>query len=157
MTTSTKRQFRLTGWHVLAMFVAAFGVIIGVNLTLAFNAVSTFPGLEVPNSYVASQTFDDRRAAQEALGWTVEASHDNGEVILAITDPKGYPVQPASLGAKIGRTTTARDDRTPEFRFDGRAWIADDPLAPGNWTVWLTARAHDGTEFQQRLDLHVKG
>ena len=42
MTTTSKRQFRLTGWHVLAMFVAAFGVIIGVNLTLAFNAVSTF-------------------------------------------------------------------------------------------------------------------
>ena len=54
-------------------FVAAFGVIIGVNLVLALSAVRTFPGLEVKNSYVASQTFDERRAAQEALGWTVSA------------------------------------------------------------------------------------
>jgi hypothetical protein len=45
-------------------------VIISVNLLLAFKAVSTFPGLEVKNSYVASQGFNDRKAAQEALGWT---------------------------------------------------------------------------------------
>ena len=42
----------IKGWHVLAAFVLAFSVIIGVNLTLAFNAVRTFPGLEVKNSYV---------------------------------------------------------------------------------------------------------
>ena len=62
------REFKLTGWHVLAIFVGAFGVIIGVNVALAWNAVATFPGLEVDNSYIASQTFDDRREAQEALG-----------------------------------------------------------------------------------------
>lgn len=44
----------LTGRHVLLMFVAGFGIIIAVNLTLAFSAVRTFPGLEVKNSYVAS-------------------------------------------------------------------------------------------------------
>ena len=60
------REFKLTGWHVLAIFVGAFGVIIGVNVALAWNAVATFPGLEVDNSYIASQTFDDRREAQEA-------------------------------------------------------------------------------------------
>ena len=58
MTSATRK---LTGWHVLAIFTAAFGVIIGVNLTLAFNAVATFPGLETGNSYVASQSFDARR------------------------------------------------------------------------------------------------
>ena len=31
--TTTERK--LTGWHVLAIFVTAFGVIISVNLTLA--------------------------------------------------------------------------------------------------------------------------
>ena len=33
----------LPGRHVLAIFVAVFGVIITVNLTLAFQAVSTGP------------------------------------------------------------------------------------------------------------------
>ena len=61
---------QLTGRHVLMIFCGAFGIIIGVNLLLAWSAVSTFPGLEVKNSYVASQQFDERKAAQEALGWT---------------------------------------------------------------------------------------
>ena len=58
----------LTGRHVLAITLAAFGVIIAVNMVMAVKAVSTFPGLETPNSYVASQRFDRDRAAQAALG-----------------------------------------------------------------------------------------
>ena len=34
----------LTGWHVLAMFIGGFSIIISVNLALAFNAGRTFPG-----------------------------------------------------------------------------------------------------------------
>ncbi|NVK61020.1 MAG: FixH family protein [Rhodobacteraceae bacterium] len=148
-------QFKLTGWHVLAIFVGAFGIIIGVNVALAWNAVKTFPGLQVDNSYIASQTFDVRREAQEALGWAVETSHDDGLLELAITDAKGYPVQPAHLEAKVGRTTTERDDHNPDFRFDGRAFVAEDALAPGYWNIWLTAQAQDGTAFEQRLELYV--
>ena len=48
----------LTGKHVLAITLVAFGVIIGVNVLMAVKAVGTFPGLEVANSYVASQDFD---------------------------------------------------------------------------------------------------
>jgi nitrogen fixation protein FixH len=33
-----------------------------VNLLMAYQAISTFPGLEVKNSYVASQKFDERNA-----------------------------------------------------------------------------------------------
>ena len=72
---------QLTGRHVLAIAVASFGVIIGVNVLLAVNAVSTFPGLEVENSYVASQTFDVERKAQEALGWFAEAGIATPELI----------------------------------------------------------------------------
>ena len=48
----------LTGRKVLLIAVVAFGVIIGVNVLMAVKAISTFPGLEVQNSYVASQVFD---------------------------------------------------------------------------------------------------
>ena len=54
----------LTGRHVLAITLAAFGVVIGVNLLLAVKAVGTFPGVEVSNSYVASQVFDRERSTQ---------------------------------------------------------------------------------------------
>ena len=57
----------LTGRHVLAITCGAFGVIIAVNLVMAWKAVSTFPGVEVASSYAAGVGFDARRAAQVAL------------------------------------------------------------------------------------------
>lgn len=146
-------QRELKGKHVLIGFVAAFGVIISVNLFLAFSAVSTFPGLEVKNSYVASQTFDDRREAQEALGWTVRASHDSGELNLSIRDEAGRAVQVAELDATVGRATHVKDDVTPDFRFDGVRYTAPVALGDGNWNIRMRATAQDGTEFRQRVVL----
>ena len=145
---------KLTGRHVLLIFVTAFGVIISVNLLLAYSAISTFPGLEVKNSYVASQQFDERKAAQEALGWTVSADHANGVLMLSITDESGAPVEVTQLEATVGRATHVFDDQTPEFQFDGRAHVAPVDLGDGNWNIRMTARAADGTLFQQRVVLH---
>ena len=83
----SERQF--TGKHALAVFVGAFGVIIAVNLVLAYSAVKTFPGLEVKNSYVASQEFNERMHEQQALGWDATAETKGGLLILHITDAQG--------------------------------------------------------------------
>lgn len=144
---------QITGKHVLIGFVAAFAVIIAVNLVLAISAVRTFPGLEVRNSYVASQTFDARKAAQEALDWSVHAHHADGMLRLEITDRDGQPVVPVALAATVGRATHVKDDVTPEFRFDGRAHVAPLILAGGNWNIRMTATAANGTEFRRRIVL----
>lgn len=148
------RERRLTGWHVLLIFGGAFGVIIAVNFYLAYNAVSTFPGLEVRNTYVASQHFDDKREAQLALGWTIEADHKDGQVVLSITDENG-PVEVQSLSATLGRATTVADDLTPDFTFNGTAYVAPVDLRDGNWNIRMVAVAPDGTPFEQRVVLHV--
>lgn len=147
---------QLTGWHVLAIFVGAFGVIIAVNLTLAWNAVATFPGLEVKNSYVASQSFDDRRAAQESLGWDVAARATGGLVILTINDRNGNPVRVSEIDAVVGRATHVQDDITPEFSFDGVSYVARAALEPGNWNIRMKAVASNGTPFEQRVILKVQ-
>ncbi len=147
----TKTERKLTGWHVLAIFGGAFGVIIAVNLVLAFSAVKTFPGLETKNSYVASQTFDKRRAAQEGLGWDVGAKHVGGLLILSIAEQDGTPVQVSKLEATLGRPTHVKDDRSPDFQFDGRSYVARETLAPGNWNIRMKATALDGTPFEQRV------
>lgn len=147
---------QLTGRHVLMIFGGAFGLIIGVNIFMAYSAVSTFPGLEVKNSYVASQQFDERKAAQEALGWTVRADAAEGQVILSITDEAGNPVRVGALNAVLGRATHVADDMTLEFIFDGTAYVAPADLAGGNWNIRMTALAEDGTRFSQRVILHVK-
>jgi len=151
----TERQF--TGRHAAMVFVGAFTVIIGVNIALAVFAIKTFPGLEVKNSYVASQEFDVRRSAQVALGWSVRADARDGLVFLSITDENGQPVQVASLDATLGRATQIKDDVKPDFQFDGTAYVAPVDLASGNWNIRMTARAGDGTEFSQRVILHIRG
>lgn len=144
---------QITGRHVLAGFVAAFGIIIGVNLLLAWSAVKTFPGLEVKNSYVASQQFDARKAAQEALGWTVRADHADGVLRISITDRAGEPVEVQTFDATVGRATHVHDDQHPAFTFDGTAYITTVDLGDGNWNIRMRARAVDGTEFAQRVVL----
>jgi nitrogen fixation protein FixH len=151
----TERQF--TGRHAAMVFVGAFTVIIGVNIALAVFAVKTFPGLEVKNSYVASQEFDARRSAQVALGWSVRADARDGLVILSITDENGEPVEVVALDATLGRATQIKDDVKPDFQFDGTAYVAPVDLASGNWNIRMTARAENGTEFSQRVILHVRG
>jgi len=146
----------LTGWHVLAIFGGAFTVIVGVNLTLAFEAVATFPGLETRNSYVVSQAFDQDRAAQLALGWAVSADVTDGELHLFIDDAIG-PVVANITSATLGRATNVAEDITPVFRHDGVRFVADIPmLGLGNWNLRLTATAADGTEFRQRVIVRVE-
>lgn len=147
----------LTGKHVLATTVSAFAVIIGVNIVLAYKAVSTFPGLEVENSYVAGQGFNERKAAQEALGWVMVPGYENGRMTLAFTGKDGKPVAVDDLQVLVGRTTEATDDAWPAFARQGDLYAADVPLGKGKWMVKVTARSADGTLFEQRSELYVKG
>lgn len=146
----------VTGRAVLVVAVAAFGVVVAANLVLAVFAIGTFPGLETRNSYVASQRFEADRAAQKALGWTVDASVANGALRLAIADHDGDPVNPAKISATIGRATHVAEDVAPAFVFDGVALVAPVDLAPGNWNLRFVATAANGVEFRRRMQILVK-
>lgn len=147
----------LTGKHVFAITVSAFAVIIGVNVFLAYKAVSTFPGLEVDNSYVASQGFNTRKAAQEALGWTMQPGYADGRMTLAFIDRAGQPVSVTNLEVLVGRTTETTDDTYPAFVQDGAIYAADVALNKGKWMVKVTALSAEGTLFEQRSELFVRG
>lgn len=140
----------ITGWHVAGLFGLGFGTIISVNVALAVNAVQTFPGLEVKNSYIASQNFDADRTAQEALGWDVTAWLSDGQLILTFLDD-GVAVAPIIETATFGRATSVAMDQTPVFHFDGQVFAAPVQAGPGNWNLRIQARALDGTGFQQRI------
>ncbi|MBK5932624.1 nitrogen fixation protein FixH [Rhodovulum imhoffii] len=146
----------LTGRKVLIITVSAFAVVIAVNLTLAFQAVSTFPGLEVKNSYVASQEFDANRAAQQALGWQVEAVYDGGVLALRISEPDGTAAPVTGLEVVIGRATHVKDDQTPSFTYADGLFRTPLDLAAGYWNLRLTAQGEDGALFRQRIELLVR-
>ncbi|WP_373353375.1 FixH family protein [Pseudoroseicyclus sp. CXY001] len=141
----------LTGPKVFAIFAGGFSIIIAVNVALATNAVRTFPGLEVPNSYVASQSFDARRAAQEALGWELTAAYEPGSLRLDLADAEGQPVT-TPLALVVGRPTEQQDDNAYDVT-PGEPLALD--LAPGRWRLDITAEAPDGTPFERYLVIRV--
>ena len=149
----------MTGRKVFFITTGAFAVIIGVNLVMAYQAISTFPGLEVKNSYVASQDFDANRAAQNALGWKLapDYSAENQELRLNFTDRDGLPAAVATLSVLVGRATEAREDTTPVFTREAGVFTAPLALDRGKWMMQIEATAADGTLFRQRIDLFVKG
>lgn len=147
----------LTGRKVLAITVSAFAVIIAVNVYMAVKAVSTFPGLEVQSSYVASQTFDADRRAQQALGWTLRQDYRPGELKLTFLDSAGRAAPVRDISATIGRATEASDDVSPAFSYTDGAFVAPVTLTRGKWMILVQATAEDGTRYHKRLDLVVKG
>lgn len=153
-----RQMGEITGRQVFAVTAGAFAVIIAVNVLMAYKAVSTFPGLEVANSYVASQQFESARDAQDGLGWKLVQDYAPGQGLrLTFTDAAGLPADVQDLQVLLGRATSAADDQHPTFRREAGVWVAPVDLAPGKWVMHVTARAADGTPFQQRLDLIVKG
>lgn len=146
---------RLTGAKVLAIAVGAFGVILAVNLTLAWYAVGTFSGLVVGNSYVASQSFDHDRRAQEALGWRLTVTPDGDQMRVELTDRAGGVVRPETLGVLVGRPTSQRSDRALDLHRTPTGYVAEAALDPGNWMVIVDAVAADGTIYHRRENMIV--
>ena len=148
------REF--TGWHMLGLMVGGFGIIIAVNLTLAWNAIATFPGVEARNSYVVSQTFEADRAAQNALRWDVSADIADGVLTVEILDHMGDPVQAEVTRAILGQATNVNMDTVPAFKWTGAAYTAPVSMTDGYWNLRLELIAPDGTQFRRRFPITAK-
>jgi nitrogen fixation protein FixH len=100
----------LRGWHVLVMILIFFGVTIGVNATFITLALQTFPGEDVPHSYVQGIHYNDtiaRRQAQAELGWSARFNAVEGALLLEVLDAEGGPVSGLSLtGSMVHPDTT---------------------------------------------------
>ncbi|BDA84177.1 nitrogen fixation protein FixH [Aureimonas sp. SA4125] len=136
MSKPPLREF--TGWHMLTIMLLFFGSIIGVNFLMAYSAVTSFAGLVVENSYVASQHFDEKLVAmrrQQALGWTVELAVLPDSVTVDVRDAHGDRVA-TRVDVEMTRPTTNRDDHFLH---------ADETLGPVRLPTALKPGAWDAT------------
>lgn len=144
----------LKGYHVLAIAVGCFSIVIGANLTMLFAATGTFPGLVVENSYVASQDWNDRTAAQQALGWEAEVDYADGKLSVMLTGADGAAVTGADLTIKVGRPTTTADDQVLMVSAIDGAYRANADLAPGRWQIEIATAS--GPDFRQMAHVTVE-
>jgi nitrogen fixation protein FixH len=102
----------LRGWHVLVMILMFFGVTIGVNATFITLALRTFPGEDVPHSYVQGINYNDtldRRQAQAELGWSARFNAVEGALLLEVLDAEGAPVSGLTLSGSMVHPDTTQD------------------------------------------------
>lgn len=133
---------RFTGWHMAGILVAFFGVVIAVNFTMAGYARSTFGGVVVENSYVASQEFNgwlEAARAQEELGWTVESRwRDDRHLEVKLANVPDDAQVSAAARHPLGRLP----DREVEFRqADEGFFVSRDELSAGRWLLRLEVAA----------------
>jgi len=144
-----KREF--TGRHMIAVMFAGFGIVIAVNVVMASLASSTFGGVVVENSYVASQKFNGWLEAADKstqLGWKVGlARDDDGRLVVTTGNvPDGARVS-AVAHHPLGRLP----DTALGFAPDGRdRFVSKDTLPSGRWTVRLAVTSGDDTWRGQR-------
>lgn len=143
---------RFTGWHMATILVAFFGVVIAVNLIMARYASSTFGGIVVENSYVASQEFNgwlDAAKDQEKLGWdAVTTWRPDGRLAVAVRGPGEDVNVSAEARHPLGRLPDIR----LEFTRNGNGrFVSKQSVPDGRWVLRLEVRAEDRTWRREEM------
>lgn len=154
------RQAVFTGRHMLVIMLAFFGVIVAVNVTMAWFARSSWTGFVVENSYVASQQFNTKMAetrAQNARGWTGRFSLENGTVRFGISDAQGGAVVLEAVAITFRRPVDDREDHTIVLAKEGSGYAGIDDIADGVWIVEIDADANLPSPYREARRIHVVG
>lgn len=144
---------------MLGLMVAFFGVIISVNLFMAFSAIGTWTGLVVQNSYVASQQFNTKLAnaqTQKDLGWQGGLNYETGNLVFTLRDINNAPLNPETVTIAISRPIGTKGDQTVILTQTASGdFIAPLILAPGIWNAAIVAEFDDQPAYEHHARLTV--
>lgn len=155
--TGVKSKFVFTGWHMLGVMLLFFGTIISVNMVMAWNAVSSWSGLVVPNTYVASQQFNGKAEAAKAraasgIKGALFVDHDT--VRYEISHRDTGPVETDTVIAHFRRPVGERQDFDMELQpVSTGVFSARHDMPSGHWIVEVIATkagriiVHEGTRI----------
>lgn len=139
-----------TGWHMALILISFFAVVVGVNLVMARFASSTFGGVVVENSYVASQQFNGwlkQASAAQTLGWKgTVARNGEAQATLQLVDKAGQPITAAKVTA-VAEHPLGRRPTTALALYETRPGTYAAPLEAGRWRLRITVDAQ-GKEWR---------
>lgn len=143
MSADAKKPFTFTGWHMLAIMLAFFGTIITVNFTMAYLATTSWSGLVVKNTYVASQQFNGKTAAIRdmlATGIAGDLSVDAKGMRYHLTLPGNTPVVADAVTAHFKRPVGVAQDFELQLTPAGDGlYLAEKAILAGSWIVEMQA------------------
>lgn len=134
-----------TGYHMAAILIGFFGIVIAVNIYMAKVAVGTFGGTVVDNSYVASQKFNlwlHEARSQQRLGWRDEVTLlPDRHVALTLTSAQEGPIARGTVTALAQHPLGRAPDIALAFHEDAPGRYASAaPLPAGRWQLRVTIR-----------------
>ena len=99
-SSQSQTGFRLTGRMVLLILVGFFGVVVSVNLFMAYVAIDTFSGMQTQRPYETGLNFNrtlKNASIQQEQHWQVTSHHErlpDGRIALklSIRDGQARPV-----------------------------------------------------------------
>lgn len=148
------KQKQFTGWHMLAVIVTFFSVVIAVNIWLAVSSARTWTGLVVPNSYVASQEFNTKQKialARQAAGWQGGFDYLDNQVVFHLVDAKGQPIDLEGVHVEINRPVGIKGDTTLELvRQPDGGFSAPLALESGVWNAEIVALIKGEPDYEHR-------
>lgn len=152
----TKPKKPITGWHMLAGFIAFFGVIAAVNFYMASLARSTFGGVVVENSYVAGQHYNewlDKAEAQEKLGWTENVTLDEGRHVVIRMAKGDAPLSGIAATGEASHPLGRAPPIALTFHtYDTGAVRSEEALPLGRWQVHVSVRHNaDIARYKQEV------
>lgn len=142
-----REPFRLTGRHVLVIFIAFFGIVASVNGYMMRQALQTMPGLDARNGYDVSQRYNAELAVaaeQESRGWKTEIRLDRKgnalELALSLSDRDLRPVSGQRVKLRFAHPANRQLDREVTLSETGRGRYsgAVPGIAAGHWSLILT-------------------
>lgn len=143
MTARNESSFVFTGWHMVGVVCLFFGTIISVNFFMAYQAIHSWSGLVVENTYVASQQFNSKVSEAKELnasGIADVLSVNSTRIAVEITDAKGQPVSADEVFTTFKRPVGDHQDFREELKPAGNGLYAvDRPILNGHWIVEVSA------------------
>lgn len=153
------------GRYIPWILVAGFGVVLAVNLTMIWIAMSTWTGISTNRAYDKGITYNrnlDAAERQAALGWqagieTTQAAGLAGTISVRLVDTRNQPLERVDVRADFERPTHQGYDFSLDLERTGAGTYTASFTAPlaGLWDVRVIAtRDGDRMVATERLMLH---
>ena len=147
----------LTGRNVFLMLLGFFGIMLLANVTMAYYAVTTFPGLASDNAYAKGLSYDHEIAAaraQAALGWKVDAKLTRiapGRSAFSVTqaDAAGKPTKGLEVTAIFEHPSDrARDRRVVLAEAAPGVYRSAFAIPRGEWDLYIEMTQAGARKFR---------
>lgn len=156
-TLTSANEF--TGRHMAVILTTFFAVVVLVNLSMAVLAKRSWTGLVVPNSYVASQQFNDVTAkleASAALNIRSRLSVSNGKIQLSLDSASGSALEVREAVISLSKASSSGDRQNLLLTCDQQGLCtAAAKLEKGLWIGEVSAQVPGKGDWTKPVELWI--